>query len=74
MDHIIKRRNSLFVVDKSLLAERANNGATINALYAAIYSEFRGAAYNARYKNLTPKDRMEKLNEFANSWLKDRGF
>ena len=74
MIQIIKRRNRLFKIDASLLAPEANKSDTINALYAAIYDEFKGAAYNPNYKNLTPKDRMEKLNEFANSWLKERGF
>jgi len=74
MNQIIKRRNRLFKIDTKLLDARANNPATMNALYAAIYDEFKGAVHKPEYKNLTPKDRMEKLNEFANSWLKERGF
>lgn len=74
MSQIIRRRNSMFVIDKTLLDPKANNPEIINSLYAAIYVEFKGAVKNPNYKNLTPKDRFQKVNDFANDWLKERGF
>lgn len=73
MSQIINRRNNLFCIDEQQLSDKARNTVIINALYAAIYTEFRGAAFNKKYKDLTTKDRLQKLNEFANEWLEQRG-
>ena len=41
--------------------------------YEAIYTEFSGANYNADYANLTNLEKFQKVNEFANKWLDERG-
>lgn len=73
MKLIVNRRNKQFCIDTTQLSSKANNTDVINALYAAIYLEFRGASENPKYKHLTYLERFNKLNEFANKWLKDRG-
>lgn len=73
MENIIFRQNKMFCIDKDKLSSKAKNTETINALYAAIYTEFSGASKNEQYKNLTPLERLQKVNEFANKWLSQRG-
>lgn len=73
MKQLIYRKNKMFCVDKSELSSKAKKEDVISALYAAIYVEFSGANYNEDYKNLTPLEKLEKVNEFANKWLNDRG-
>lgn len=73
MEKIIYRRNRMFCIDKSKLKPAAQKNDIMNALYAAIYKEFSGANYNSDYSNLTTIDRLEKVNQFAHSWLNERG-
>lgn len=72
MSNLIYRKNSRFIVNKSQLAPKANRTDIINALYGAIYTEFFGATQNKTYKNLSNKEKMEKVNQFALDWLKER--
>lgn len=71
--NLIYRQGKLFKINESLLSPQANKVSIKNALYAAIYDEFRGASENPLYMHLTPLDRMQKLNDYASNWLKDRG-
>ena len=73
MDNLIYRKNKMFIIDKSLLKPKAQREDVYTALYAAIYTEFSGATYNDDYANLTPLEKMRKLNEFAWKWLEQRG-
>lgn len=73
MENIIYRQNKMFCIDKTKLSERARSNDIINALYAAIYAEFSGASKNDEYKNLTPLEKLNKVNEYANKWLRQRG-
>ena len=73
MEKIIYRKNKMFCIDKSKLKPEAQKNDVIIALYAAIYTEFSGAVYNADYKDLSTVERFDKVNEFANNWLIKRG-
>lgn len=73
MKTIIFRRGRMFCIDNSQLSSKANKTPIINALYASIYDEFKGAATNPSYKGLNPKQMLDKVNEFANEWLQSRG-
>lgn len=73
MDQLIYRQNKMFCIDKDLLKPAARKDDVCNALYAAIYTEFSGAVYNADYKDLSNLQRLEKINEFAWKWLEQRG-
>lgn len=73
MKNIIYRQNKMFCIDKSKLSEKARSNDIINALYAAIYTEFIGASKSQYYKDLTPLERLDKVNEYANKWLSERG-
>lgn len=73
MENLVKRKHGLFIIDQTLLKPKANKTTTINALYGAIYEEFRGAGKNPTYKHLTPKDKIQAVNDFAINWLKERG-
>jgi hypothetical protein len=70
---ILYKEGSLFKIDSSQLKPESRTTEIINGLYAAIYSEFKGAVENPRYKNLSIKDRMKAMNDFAESWLNDKG-
>jgi hypothetical protein len=70
---IFYRQNNQFKIDDSKLSQKAKNTQIKNALYAAVYTEFFGASENMKYKDLTLVDRINKLNEFAENWLKERG-
>lgn len=72
MDNIIYRKNKMFMIDKTKLKPAARKDDVCVALYAAIYQEFSGANYNQDYSDLTPLERMNKLNEFARNWLAER--
>ena len=63
----------MFCIDTSQLSANANKTPVINALYASIYDEFKGAATNPIYKGSNPKQMLDKVNEFAYNWLKTRG-
>jgi hypothetical protein len=71
--NVIYRQNHKFFVDESKLKPEARRSDICNALYAAIYLEFAGAHTNPDYSKLTPLEKMNKLNEYANTWLKERG-
>lgn len=73
MNNIIYRKNKMFIIDKSKLKPKAQKEDVYQALYAAIYQEFSGASYNQDYLNLTPLEKMNKLNDFAWKWLEQRG-
>lgn len=73
MQNIIYRRNKMFCIDESKLKPKAKKTDIITALYAAIYTEFSGAAYNQDYSNLTNLEKLVKVNEFTNKWLEVRG-
>ena len=60
MEKIIYRQNKMFCIDKSKLSQKALKDDIINALYAAIYTEFAGANYNDDYKNLNSLERLQK--------------
>lgn len=69
----VKRVGKRFVIDQSQLSVKANKTDTINALYAAIYTEFIGASEKPKYKNLSPIEKLDELNLFTHEWLKERG-
>jgi hypothetical protein len=71
---IFFRYNNEFRIKDSELPEKARNVVIKNALYAAVYEEFFGASENFKYKNLTTLERINKLNQFAENWLKSKGF
>lgn len=67
------RQTNQFVLDKTLLSSNAQRTENMNALYVAVYDEFFGASENPKYSKLTPFERIQKLNEFAGKWLKEKG-
>ena len=69
---LIYRQGNMFKIDESKLSSAAKNTATKNALYAAVYDEFKGANENPLYKSLSPIEKMNELNQFAENWLKDK--
>lgn len=73
MENIIYRKNRMFCIDKTKLSKKANKNDIILALYSAIYTEFSGANNNLDYSNLTSLEKLQKVNEFANKWLNERG-
>jgi len=70
---LVYRQNRLFKIDVTQLAPKAKRPEVINALYAALYDEFKGAVDNDKYSNLTYKERMDLINDYAHSWLTKRG-
>lgn len=74
MEQIIFRKNNKFIINKSKLIQKPGIDNACIALYAELFNEFKGASINPKYKNLTPKEKLEKVNEFAFNWLKERGF
>lgn len=73
MKQIVYRKNHKFYIDIDELSPKAKSTQVCNALYAAIYAEFMGADQNPKYSGMTYLDRFNKVNEFANNWLKERG-
>lgn len=71
--NIFYRENRFFKIDTSQLSGEALNSKNINALYAAVYGEFIAAVNNPKYKNLTPTQKMNELNQFAQNWLRSKG-
>ena len=71
---VIKRKNRLFCIDVKTLPEAANTTPVKGALYAAIHEEYKGAAYSDKYQNLTAQQRMQSINDFAWTWLLNKGF
>ena len=74
MKQIFYRQGKLFKIDLDQINEKAKQTDIINSLYAAVYEEFRGSVEKKEYKNLTNLERLNKLNEFALNWLKQKGF
>lgn len=74
MVQVIYRKNKLFIIDQDVLKPTARKPEILNALYAELYNEFSGANYHPNYEKLTNLERFNKLNEFANTWLKARGY
>lgn len=74
MQKVIYRKNKLFIIDKDKIKPHGQKNEVYNALYAAIYTEFQGANFNANYKDLTNLDKLDQVNAFAYNWLKQRGF
>ena len=72
MEKLITRQNKMFCIDKSKLKQKAKSEQIIQALYAAIYTEFTGANEQDIYKDLNYNQRLTKVNEFAWNWLKER--
>jgi hypothetical protein len=73
MKKYVYRKNSQFTIDKEQLKPAARRDDICNAIYAAIYTEFSGASKNKVYSHLTPAERLDKMNEFIEQWLKQRG-
>jgi len=73
MKTIIVRKNKMFVINKSELSVEAKKDSNCNALYADIYTEFKGASQNPTYKGKTPKEMLDEVNKFANDWLQTKG-
>jgi hypothetical protein len=71
--NIFYRQNRYFKIDTTQLSGNALNPQNINALYSAVYKEFIGAVKNPKYKDLTPMQKMTKLNQFAQTWLTTKG-
>lgn len=71
---LIYRQNRLFKIDVAQLPQKARRSDVVNGLYAAVYEEFKGAAYKDDYSQLTYKERMDALNQYAKDWLEKRGF
>ena len=71
---VILRKNRRFCINQQHIKEEHRTSSVLNGLYAAIYDEFRGAATNKKYVNLTYENRMQEVNNFAENWLKKRGF
>jgi hypothetical protein len=69
---IVYREGNYFKIDKKLLPKKSQTLEVINGLYAAIYDEFKGAVDNPKYQNLSYFEKMNKLNEFAEDWLRKR--
>jgi hypothetical protein len=70
---LLYKYNGLFKINENELCTAANTMENKNALYAAIYTEFLNANKNPLYSDLTHRERLNKLNEFAKSWLIKRG-
>jgi hypothetical protein len=71
--NVIYRQNHKFIIDESKLKPEARRSDICNALYAALYLEFAGAHTNPDYSKLTSLEKMNKINEYANAWLKEIG-
>jgi len=73
MKRYIYRQSCQFKLDKQLLKPEARRDNICNALYAAVYTEFSGASNNKIYSHLTNAEKLNKVNEFVDKWLKERG-
>jgi len=73
MKQYIYRQNCHFIIDKDELKPVARKDTICNALYAAVYTEFSGASNNKNYSKLTNAEKLNKVNEFIEKWLKERG-
>lgn len=73
MKQYFNRYNHKFVLDAEQLKPTARTIEIINGLYTAVYEEFSGAVYNRKYKDMSVQQRIDKVNEFAENWLKLRG-
>lgn len=73
MKKIVYRNNKMFVIDKTIIKATKNKDQICNALYADIYTEFRGANENPIYKKKTNAEKLELVNTFAYNWLVSKG-
>lgn len=71
---LIYRKNLKFYINESKIKPQFRKVDVINALYGAIYEEFKGAIHNSKYVNMTPVEKIQQVNIFAEDWLKKRGF
>jgi hypothetical protein len=72
--NLVYRQGKMFKLDVDQLPASAKNTATMNALYADIYLEFRGASENKKYKSMNLIDRLDAVNQFALTWLDSKGY
>lgn len=70
---VIKYSNVGFVILESAIVPQARTVDVKNALYVALYNEFLGASKNPKYQDLTVLERVQKLNDYAKDWLKQKG-
>jgi hypothetical protein len=71
---LIYRQDRLFRINSAELPESANTLEARQNLLVAIFKEFQGAMENESYKNMTNKERLEALNNFAKAWLLKQGY
>lgn len=71
---IVYRKNKLFCINRDALPKSAQREDVIQALYAVISVEFRGAEENDKYRGLSFDSKMKLLNEFVKNWLTIRGY
>lgn len=64
----------MFRINQNELPEAARNVRTMNALYTALHMEFRGAQVSDKYSKMTTQEKMTAIEDFAQTWLKRRGF
>lgn len=67
---LIYRQGRMFRINGELLSSKANNSQIKNALYMSLHSEFAGAINSEKYRHLTNEQKMQKMNEYAENWLK----
>lgn len=72
MIDLLHRRNKLFCVNRELLPEKLRTSEFEQELLVAVFFEFRGAAASSKYKNLTNRARMIKMNEFAHEYVRNK--
>ena len=63
----------MFVIDRSFIRDGVNKDEISTALYAEIYTEFRGANTHREYSKLNNLQRFDAINNFAKDWLGQRG-
>lgn len=63
-----------FHINEALIKPEFRQIPVINGLYAAIYEEFKGAIHKDKYSSMTPIEKINEINRFAEDWLKKRGF
>ena len=71
---LIYRQGRMFKINDDLLPPSARNSSVKNALYISLYREFAGANNSDKYKHLTNQQKMQKICDFAENWLKERKY
>lgn len=74
MQKVVYRNNHKFHINDQFIKPKFRRIDIINGLYAEIYAEFFGAKDNPKYATLTPIEKIDKVNEFATTWLKQKGY